>query len=897
MTSFHSCSITGAPLQHPFTTSCSHVFETKVLAKWLQKHHVCPYDLNHLSSEDVQRVAQSSQHALADSSSSSDDAVIFKWYQRAARGQKPIAQYELAKCYQKGIGTRPNPAEAVYWFYRAARGDLAKGQYRLATALLEGQGVRQDKLQALNWMRRAAILGHAKAQYRMGGIYAGDLSEFEKNYSTALYWFQKAADQGDVEAQNCLGVLYLSGLAGEKNPELGVRWLSRSAAAGSSFALYRLGLCYLYAEGVEADSRIGTSLLEAAASQGYEKAATFLQQPICSVTGRLVQHPSRTSCGHLFETSALRKWLEKEGVCPYDHHQLSPSQVQRISAVSTPCFSSIYPTTDDTFLFEWYHRAAEKGIPIAQYELGKRYQQGIGTKINAVAAARLFYQAAEQNEPQAQYQLAEAFLKGEGTEADLEAALHWMEEAAKLGYAEAQRRMGEFYTDGAQQDDAAAIGWFKLAADQGDIKALYWLGTCYAYGFGVERNSQLACEYFCRSVPAQQMPDFDLSVHRLAPHVFIEGLAAQLAATGIHLGAAKQSRENAAWLLEAIEREKKKVESMKAQAAPSSGGILSEIGQELSALVDPVLRKIEEALGVVGKHVRPYTDPVLQAGSEVLGVVSKHVRPYTDPALGKMFSSMFYAAEHASFSTRATERAGKSLMDAAIVLDDYYVPLLPSLLGGIGVCLEAAPVIEVKPVSHFRDKYLAQFPTDPYKASWHALKDYDNLFKPEFQSIATWLLPTAAPLALGMGPVATYSVGELSQIWRTMRGILIYASIHGHDLQDPEVKGKMLACLLTVEGTRLPYLLARAVGSQLGYQALISKIADSCHARLPEQFFINSVVGYGVVPFAGAILNPSQRLFKQLVKVVGSRYPHPYLSVLANGSTNTFDHVSLAFLE
>ena len=49
---------------------------------------------------------------------------------------------------------------------------------------------------------------------------------------------------------------------------------------------------------------------------------------------------------------------------------------------------------------------------------------------------------------------------------------------------------------GVIRDAAEAVKWFRLAAEQGDDKAQYALGECYANGIGVIKDTAEAEKWF-----------------------------------------------------------------------------------------------------------------------------------------------------------------------------------------------------------------------------------------------------------------------------------------------------------------------------------------------------------------------------------------------------------------
>lgn len=68
---------------------------------------------------------------------------------------------------------------------------------------------------------------------------------------------------------------------------------------------------------------------------------------------------------------------------------------------------------------------------------------------------------------------------------------------AEAGDAVAQNQIGEIYNcgEGVEMNEAEAVRWFKLAADQGNADAQCNLAECYIYGYGIDRDAQpLECD-------------------------------------------------------------------------------------------------------------------------------------------------------------------------------------------------------------------------------------------------------------------------------------------------------------------------------------------------------------------------------------------------------------------
>ena len=113
--------------------------------------------------------------------------------------------------------------------------------------------------------------------------------------------------------------------------------------------------------------------------------------------------------------------------------------------------------------------------------------------------------AADQGRPDLRsLNLGIMYAKGEGVPKDDAEAVRWYRLAAEQGLANAQLNLGAAYTngEGVPRDDAEAVKWYRLAADQGHAPAQFNLGIMYAKGEGVLKDNAEAVRWYrlgCRA--------------------------------------------------------------------------------------------------------------------------------------------------------------------------------------------------------------------------------------------------------------------------------------------------------------------------------------------------------------------------------------------------------------
>lgn len=82
----------------------------------------------------------------------------------AAKSGNPKAQYDIAQCYDDGIGVSKNLLLAAYWYQRAAEQNFAPGQNGLGGCYFKGKGVPVDYEKAAYWFKKAADNGSAAGE-------------------------------------------------------------------------------------------------------------------------------------------------------------------------------------------------------------------------------------------------------------------------------------------------------------------------------------------------------------------------------------------------------------------------------------------------------------------------------------------------------------------------------------------------------------------------------------------------------------------------------------------------------------------------------------------------------------------------------------------------------------
>lgn len=143
------------------------------------------------------------------------------------------AQYQLAKLYSSGKGTKKDEFEAVKWFRRVAEKNDPRGQSMLGVMYTNARGVKRDYRQAITWFRKAAAQNSAHAKYNLGYMYAVGKG-VPQDQMQAAAWYLQAANQNDAGSQRIIGERYAVGRGVEKDLVRAYAWTQVSMPRGGA---------------------------------------------------------------------------------------------------------------------------------------------------------------------------------------------------------------------------------------------------------------------------------------------------------------------------------------------------------------------------------------------------------------------------------------------------------------------------------------------------------------------------------------------------------------------------------------------------------------------------------------------------------------------------------------
>ena len=179
------------------------------------------------------------------------------------------AEWCMAQCYMKGIGTTTDEATAYPMYIKAAEEGEVEAQVKLCEDYFHGNVfLPKDYNECARWGEAAieqgrkdvrfetayssANIGKKERAYELymqladegNSAAMNNIGCLEKEESKAFEWFQKAADKGDEVAQKNVARYYRYGIATEKDEQKALEYYIKSANQGYVEAVVELASMY-----------------------------------------------------------------------------------------------------------------------------------------------------------------------------------------------------------------------------------------------------------------------------------------------------------------------------------------------------------------------------------------------------------------------------------------------------------------------------------------------------------------------------------------------------------------------------------------------------------------------------------------------------------------------------
>ncbi len=225
------------------------------------------------SASELYEQALKLESAATDGSTRTENLkTAFSLYKQAAELGLTAAMVQLARSYDKGLGTDQNMQQAAHWYTRASNEGNVKAMSALGTMYEFGEGKDKSLLEALRLYRLAADAGEAHAMTSLGFLFA-EGKGVAKNSKRAKFWYGKAATAGNTRAMFNLALLQLKEKRNRRAWRSAVSWLQKASDSGHTGAKRELAVLYDEGSRVRRNSRLSARYLLEAFAAGSDRAA------------------------------------------------------------------------------------------------------------------------------------------------------------------------------------------------------------------------------------------------------------------------------------------------------------------------------------------------------------------------------------------------------------------------------------------------------------------------------------------------------------------------------------------------------------------------------------------------------------------------------------------------
>ncbi|KAJ6243570.1 sel1-repeat-containing protein ybeq [Anaeramoeba flamelloides] len=262
--------------------------------------------------------------------------------------------------YQEGNGVEKNKEVAFQWFKKSAKNNETTGMNNLAIAFHNGKGVKKNLTKSFKWFKRAAKLGFPSAVNNVGVCYLNGEGT-EKDLEMAYKWFNRSLENGNILSCNSVGYMLLMGETIERDPKKAIKLFFKGDQLGNVNCTLSIGYCYTSSDGLPKDDEKAFQYFLKAAEQKDDQ--SMFNVGICYQQGQGIEPNPKKAI----------QWIKRAA-------EMGMAAAMNSLGVSYEFGQDL--KRDPKQALSWYRQSAEKEDRFGQFNLGRCYLDGCGTKKN-----------------------------------------------------------------------------------------------------------------------------------------------------------------------------------------------------------------------------------------------------------------------------------------------------------------------------------------------------------------------------------------------------------------------------------------------------------------------------------------------------------------------------------
>ena len=458
-----------------------------------------------------------------------NDKIGLDYLKKAAEQNLPESVWRLGLIYFEGKhGLKKSKKKGIEMISYAAENGDEDALYFLSSVYFHGDGVRKSKKKAIKYCRLAADKGNVNAQYLMWLYFTENcvsldydeaLTYLEKSanaglpdanrdlgmeyfndddtdYDVAFAYLEYAARKNDAEAQYIIGDCYYCGNGVARNYNEAFRYYKMAAENGHTNAKFWLAWCYDYGEGTPKNPQLAYKWYLAAARDGDKYAINNLG--VCYAIGKGTRKNKKKAV-YCYKVAA------KNGVA------------EAINSLGTFYETGNVLEKNYDKAVECYQKSSELNCVTAILNLARCYEAGNGVEKNFSKSLELYIKAAVKKpkeyahellkldinkfSAEEAFKLSQRLYSSDWGEKFKKRAFDLLFYAAEKGYDEAEYSLSLklYWGNRLKKNYLLSYIYCSRAVLKGNKYAIYFLGSMYNEGLGVEPNHEKALQCYLKA--------------------------------------------------------------------------------------------------------------------------------------------------------------------------------------------------------------------------------------------------------------------------------------------------------------------------------------------------------------------------------------------------------------